>query len=630
MGDHKAVFRSLQELFPQVDPRILNAVAIEHRNDVDSAVMAILDEVMPSVMGTSSVIALPAHQEIGSSKSASVGTSSAPHHMYESGNSFSAGHDKQVDAVDRSVHSTEITTDRQENVLDELDAGTHSSYQQMSEQLNLPSHPVLEELNDIDHYLTMDLNGGHLNPCSKGNLSHLENEVGLGHGGYLLNEYLDQILIGESGNASTIGNVSQVQEQDSDNAIPVEDCAAQDDSLNLCCDYVDVSAGNNSFSKSFSGVSNNEVSYGINGTDDFSCVLDILIPDTRKSSIGHDGEQDTISSGKADLIPDINLIHLASIASTHSSHSVSIESLEDSITDAKSNKNDLLPSLELVTKMLEDVEILEEKAKVAKCESSIAGTNILTKVEELKEMLNHAKEANDMHAGEVFGEKSILTTEARELQSRLQRLSDERNNYLVVIEEIRQTLEDRLVAAQREIDAAEKERIEKEASAQALLDEQEKEMNSIVEESRKLQKESEENLKLLILDVLFDDQLKDFLVERGRIVDTLQGEMAVICEDVFQLKQIVDERLSFGKLQRSTISSLHSSLQSSLHKSGCSADRAIEALESTDKHTVAESASPVVGDQNGSERSVQVLDDSGMTGKDDSKRGENEDGWELC
>lgn len=129
-------------------------------------------------------------------------------------------------------------------------------------------------------------------------------------------------------------------------------------------------------------------------------------------------------------------------------------------------QNDLLPSLELVTKMIEDVELLEEKAKVAKRESSIAGTSILTKVEELKEMLNHAKEANDMvcsfiplinyyfmkvgipslkesdhllyiqHAGEVFGERSILTTEARELQSRLQRLSEERNSYLVVIEEV--------------------------------------------------------------------------------------------------------------------------------------------------------------------------------------------------
>jgi hypothetical protein len=59
-------------------------------------------------------------------------------------------------------------------------------------------------------------------------------------------------------------------------------------------------------------------------------------------------------------------------------------------------QNDLLPSLETVTKMIEDVDILEEKAKVAKHESSVAGNNILAKVEELKEMLTHAKEANDM------------------------------------------------------------------------------------------------------------------------------------------------------------------------------------------------------------------------------------------
>lgn len=54
-----------------------------------------------------------------------------------------------------------------------------------------------------------------------------------------------------------------------------------------------------------------------------------------------------------------------------------------------------------------------------------------------------------------------------------------------------------MAAAQQEIAAAEKEKIEKEAAAQALLDEQEKTMNSIVEESRKLQKEAEENLKVL-------------------------------------------------------------------------------------------------------------------------------------
>lgn len=53
-----------------------------------------------------------------------------------------------------------------------------------------------------------------------------------------------------------------------------------------------------------------------------------------------------------------------------------------------------------------------------------------------------------------------------------------------------------MVAAQQEYEAAVKEKDEKEASAQALLSEQEKEMNSIVEESRKLQKEAEENLKV--------------------------------------------------------------------------------------------------------------------------------------
>jgi hypothetical protein len=54
-----------------------------------------------------------------------------------------------------------------------------------------------------------------------------------------------------------------------------------------------------------------------------------------------------------------------------------------------------------------------------------------------------------------------------------------------------------LVAAQQEIAAAEKEKLEKEVAAQTLLNEQENMMNSIVEESRKLQKEAEENLKVL-------------------------------------------------------------------------------------------------------------------------------------
>ncbi|KAM2653822.1 hypothetical protein EV2_025411 [Malus domestica] len=64
----------------------------------------------------------------------------------------------------------------------------------------------------------------------------------------------------------------------------------------------------------------------------------------------------------------------------------------------------------------------------------------MVKVEELKRMLAHAKDANDIvHAREVFGKKAILATEARELQSRLLNLSDERDKSLAILNEVDST-----------------------------------------------------------------------------------------------------------------------------------------------------------------------------------------------
>ncbi|KAJ1691549.1 hypothetical protein LUZ63_015704 [Rhynchospora breviuscula] len=241
-----------------------------------------------------------------------------------------------------------------------------------------------------------------------------------------------------------------------------------------------------------------------------------------------------------------------------SSRSVNAESLEDIVSDAKSSKVNLVFAIEMLTTMLNNVVQLEEKAKSAKEEASTAGQNTLSKVEDLKQMLLRAKEANDMHAGEVFGERSILSTEARELQSRLRSLSDEKNKSLEIIEEIHQTLEARLAAAEEEIIMAENARLEREESAQRTLKEQEDMMNAIVEESKKLQKEAEENTKL-----------REFLVERGRVVDSLQGEIAVICEDITRLKEIVEGNLPMTKSILSTISSLssYSSSSGSLNKS---------------------------------------------------------------
>lgn len=40
------------------------------------------------------------------------------------------------------------------------------------------------------------------------------------------------------------------------------------------------------------------------------------------------------------------------------------------------------------------------------------------------------------HAGEVYGEKSILATEVKELENRLLNLSEERNKSLTILDEV--------------------------------------------------------------------------------------------------------------------------------------------------------------------------------------------------
>ncbi|EHA8592422.1 hypothetical protein COCNU_contig69500716G000010 [Cocos nucifera] len=108
---------------------------------------------------------------------------------------------------------------------------------------------------------------------------------------------------------------------------------------------------------------------------------------------------------------------------------------------------------------------------------------------------------------------------------------------------------------------AELEKLEREELARKALREQELIMDAMAEESKKLQQEAEENSKL-----------REFLMDGGNIVDALQGEIAVICEDVVLLKARVDGCIPPGKAQRSTTSSLASSSSSSCRRSLHSSD----------------------------------------------------------
>ncbi|GAB2301944.1 hypothetical protein Dimus_035967 [Dionaea muscipula] len=87
----------------------------------------------------------------------------------------------------------------------------------------------------------------------------------------------------------------------------------------------------------------------------------------------------------------------------------------------------------------------------------------------------------------------------KELQSRLYCLSVERDTSLSILNEMRQALEARMHAVQEEIRAVELEKLEKEESAQVALAQQKDMMEKVVEESKILQQEAEENAKVAIL-----------------------------------------------------------------------------------------------------------------------------------
>ncbi|KAG2693618.1 hypothetical protein I3760_08G104600 [Carya illinoinensis] len=206
----------------------------------------------------------------------------------------------------------------------------------------------------------------------------------------------------------------------------------------------------------------------------------------------------------------------------------------------------LLSAMERVINMMREMEFQEKAAEQAKAEACQGGLDILVRVEEMKQTLAHAKEANNMHAGEVYGEKAILATEVRDLQSQLLSMSDERDRSLAILDEMHLTLEARVATAEELRKAAEQERIEKEESAQNALAIQEAIMQKVIQESKMLEDKAEEN-----------SRLREFLMDRGRIVDMLQGELSIICQDVRLLKEKFDDYVplsqSFSSSQTSCI-----------------------------------------------------------------------------
>eukprot|EP00268_Persea_americana_P014612 TRINITY_DN16532_c0_g2_i1.p1 TRINITY_DN16532_c0_g2~~TRINITY_DN16532_c0_g2_i1.p1 ORF type:complete len:577 (-),score=162.53 TRINITY_DN16532_c0_g2_i1:451-2181(-) len=553
-----SVFHSLQELFPQVDVRILKAVAIEHSKDVDAAVESILSEVLPTISSSHEVL-----------------LTSDDKHGVEQEEICPLGPQEEVEEANAGLPS------ETRSLACEVASGTDHTNRTLSVKLTCSVEAVAgslvssaEGVNDLEELF---VNNDKEEVMPSAGLQEVNLLDGSNFGTFEAPSFLcheDPVISDCFG----VALHSDIEELDGD----------------MTYNSLSSTRGETYLGHSFLGTSSpkahklliaqqlelpvNEEKQDSTYDFDLNNFLDEILESSSTGPLESSVQHMKFDSLKGDAVDR----SLPPTIATQSDQIIILDFLEELISNANKNKETLLVAIESVLNKAREVELQEKIAKQAKEEASRVGLDILTEVENVKQMVHQAKETYDMHAGEVFGERAILATEARELQSRLLYLSNEKEKSLSIIDEIHQNLEERLAAAELEKVAAEKEKLEREKSARKDLDEQALINKNVVQDLKKLQLKAEENTKL-----------RELLVDRGRIVDTLQGEITVICEDVKLLKERIDGHLPIS----SSLSSSQTSTSSNLSLMKTLLDQVAKYAESSDSMNISNQDHLQNGDQ---------------------------------
>lgn len=586
------MFKALEELFPQVDHRILKAVAIEHHKDVNAAVEFILSEVVPSTEGP-----VDAYHGLIDDKNDGqlpICSPKAPLAENQDVAGLSSCHEEQGQLSEHQQGSQEATLCHllSDFVASEPDDDSHRT-REVSE---CSSTCLLEEPTSSSEVSSPD------RKCPDKVGMDIKTEEMTSGAEKLLYVY-NRSTMESPATSSSMKHVALVF-YDCDNiddaTVPaLDEPETCETNISVCTKSCLIATANETENKTgalnSSCVSEDPQELLQEAAHNESSFLRTNFDSEGRGSFEIVSEETDLNSEPAD--PKDESYFPTGI--TQSGQICRIDVLEDAINEAKNNKKTLFSSMESVINMMKKAEDLETAADEAKEEAVKGGLDILSKVEELRKMLLHAKEANDMHAGEVYGEKAILATEARELQGRLLNLSNERNRSLAILDEMRQVLEARLAVAEEVLKAAEQDKLLKEESARKALLEQELIMEKVVQESKRLQREAEENSKL-----------REFLMDRGQIVDVLQGEMSVICMDIKSLKENFDDRAPLSKSLTSSQTSCILALSGSSGKS-LAPNFIPEKVESTENLTTPVDNLTENNTSDLSEDGKQIVDDDG-------------------
>ncbi|CAA3006180.1 rab11 family-interacting 3 isoform X1 [Olea europaea subsp. europaea] len=620
----KKVYKALQEIFPQIDSRVLRAVAIEHSNDADAAVEAVLVEIIPLFIERSrqtnssgenrnlaeSPKAIVEPVATAWTKDASSVNTKCSAEEQNGSTSYDVGFRVKQSFHDANDGHNEPFYDTCSEIHEEcieLISSVQRDENSVKLAVDVSSHvePLIatDENRANNHH---EVSGGpekeasvFVENCSEGSIETLFDQS-------------SHHTLGSSNDGATCFDRNVYDMQDLENAgRPDRDCNTgilEDNYPGKSCQDGNQLEVVNYVVQPISLTVNDPTLSPSESSAQLAVVSDMQNTNSEQSEIMQFSDDASKVEATSEMV-DIQEEYTLNTMVSQSAQICSIDFLEEIISDARNNKKTLFSVMESVIGLMKEVELKEKDAEQAKEEAAKGGFDILSRAEDLKKMLQHAKEANDMHAGEVYGEKAILATELRELQSRVISLSDERDKSLAILDEMRQTLELRLAVAENERKSAVQERLEKEKSSLKALADQEIIMEKVVQESNILNQEAEENAKL-----------REFLVDRGHVVDMLQGEIAVICQDVRLLKEKFDERVPFSK-------SLSSSQTSCRLASSTSSSRSLVLLQ-TEREQGSDGADSL---ENPKRDLVRCFDEqlSGEEATRDDSKALVEEGWEI-
>ncbi|XP_020580680.1 uncharacterized protein LOC110024846 [Phalaenopsis equestris] len=446
-----SIFRSLRELFPQVDLRMLRAISIEHAEDINEAIEFILSEVLPASNATPGVSFIlhdtgdngPEHITIpdgnpdssfglqnyndgaesrGSDSFVAHGTNGCvlgqPYFISDAGSITEPEHEESIYNNSLSLNLNQLSEKEDENFLykSHNQDGIVESLLHGGRKEIIPTELFIKFTEELE-CVHMDLHS------DTEELVQLRDEENI-------SVQLDEQTISSDVFDKCKNPIEYGFEQQNDINIQLNACNDLSECSSEQCRPLNL--------HDLETLVTPPVLTRLLSASDFSEKNQHylgLTTETGKNAMDYDNHNSlSLDVNFLEFSSDENILPVT--LATRSGHAVSTDVLEDSIKEAKSSKESLVSSFDSMVSMMREVELFEEKAELAKEEASVAGHHALCKVEELQQIVKKSKDENDMQSGQVYGERSILSTEARELQSRLLRMSEERSKYLSVIEEI--------------------------------------------------------------------------------------------------------------------------------------------------------------------------------------------------